>query len=68
MFTSLSPSLVGALRGLIDAVVLHPGERRGEVRAELRGELAALLRLGEARKQKTRVVETRVSVGCGERI
>ena len=51
----------GVLRGLIDAVVLHPGERRGEVRAEL----AALLQLGEARKQKTRVGETRVSLVAG---
>jgi len=36
-------------------------------RAELRGELAALLRLGEAKKQKTRVMETRVSLVAGER-
>jgi len=57
----------GVLRGLIDAVVLHPGQRRGEVRAELRGEIAALLQLGEARKQKTRVGETRVSVVAGTR-
>jgi site-specific DNA recombinase len=55
------------LRGLIEAVVLHPGDRRGEVRAELRGEIAALLQLGEARKQKTRVGETRVSLVAGMR-
>jgi hypothetical protein len=44
--------------------VLHPGERRGEVRAELCGELAALLELGQAKK-KTRVGETRVSMVAG---
>jgi len=37
-----------ALRDLIDAVVLYPGSKRGEVRAELYGELAALLQLGAA--------------------
>jgi len=30
---------------LIDAIVMHPGERRGEVRLELRGDLAAFLHL-----------------------
>ena len=55
----------GVLRGLIDGVVPYPGEQRGEVRAELRGEIAALMQLGEARKQKTRVGETRVSLVAG---
>ena len=34
-----------ALRGLIDAVVVYPGEKRGEVSVELRGDLAAFLYL-----------------------
>ena len=45
------------LCGLIDAVVLHAGERGGEVLAELRGEIAALMQPGEAEQQKTRVVD-----------
>ena len=32
-----------ALRSLVDAVVVHPGERRGEVSVSLRGDLAAFL-------------------------
>jgi len=56
------------LRGLIDAVVLHPGSRRGEVRAELHGELAALLRFAEERESKTRTSrDVRVSLVAGER-
>jgi len=31
-----------ALRSLVDAIIVYPGERRGEVRVELRGDLAAL--------------------------
>ena len=37
-----------ALRSLVDAVLVHPGERRGEVAVELRGDLAAFLHLGDA--------------------
>jgi hypothetical protein len=33
-----------ALRGLIDAIQIHPGERRGELAVSLRGDLAAFLR------------------------
>ena len=36
-----------ALRSLIDAVLVYPGERRGELRVELRGDLAAFLHLQE---------------------
>ncbi|MBX6387049.1 MAG: hypothetical protein IRZ07_29405, partial [Microbispora sp.] len=38
----------GALRGLIDAILVYPGERRGEVSIQLRGDLAVFLRLGGA--------------------
>ena len=36
-----------ALRSLIDAILVYPGERRGQVHVELRGDLAAFLRLDE---------------------
>ena len=55
----------GAIRTLIDAVVLHP---RRAARASASGSLwrlAALLELGQANK-KTRVGETRVSMVAGE--
>ena len=37
-----------ALRGLVDAILIHPGEKRGEVSVQLRGDLASFLYLGEA--------------------
>jgi DNA invertase Pin-like site-specific DNA recombinase len=37
-----------ALRTLIDAILVHPGERRGEVSLSLRGDLAAFLQMAEA--------------------
>ena len=37
-----------ALRTLIDAILIYPGERRGEVSVSLRGDLAAFLYLAEA--------------------
>ena len=37
-----------ALRSLIDAILVHPGQRRGEVFVTLRGDLAAFLHLAEA--------------------
>lgn len=36
-----------ALRSLIDAILVHPGERRGEVSLSLRGDLAAFLEMAE---------------------
>ncbi|WP_408886996.1 recombinase family protein [Limobrevibacterium gyesilva] len=36
-----------ALRSLVDAILVYPGETRGEVRVELRGDLAAFLYLPE---------------------
>ncbi len=38
---------MGALRSVVDAIVVHPGERRGEVRVDLRGDLAAFLYLAD---------------------
>ncbi len=42
---TVSAAAVEALRSLIDAVIVHPGERRGQVSLELRGDLAAFLYL-----------------------
>ena len=36
-----------ALRSLIDAILVHPGERRGEVSLSLRGDLAAFMQVAE---------------------
>jgi hypothetical protein len=58
-----------AMRGLIDKIVLTPGKKRGEVKAELYGELAAILALTSG--QKPRPTEDqrdmRFSVVAGER-
>jgi hypothetical protein len=34
-----------ALRGLIDAILVYPGERRGEISVQLRGDLAAFMHI-----------------------
>ncbi|MDH3660463.1 MAG: recombinase family protein [Alphaproteobacteria bacterium] len=39
-----------AMRSLIDKIVLTPGKKRGEVKAELYGELAAILALASGQK------------------
>jgi hypothetical protein len=44
---TVSAAAVEALRSLIDAVIVHPGERRGEISLELRGDLAAFLYLAD---------------------
>jgi site-specific DNA recombinase len=43
----VNAAAVEALRSLIDAVLVYPRERRGEVLMELRGDLAAFLHLRE---------------------
>lgn len=40
------------LRTLIDKIVLHPGENRGEIHIELHGDIAALLLLAEQKGDK----------------
>jgi site-specific DNA recombinase len=59
----------GALRGLIDRIVLYPGDRRGEVRAELYGELGAILALsqGDISSNRTPIAGVRFSVVAGAR-
>ena len=54
-----------ALRGLIDAIQIHPGERRGEVAVRLRGDLAAFLRSSdEDGRPATKDVRRRVGNVC----
>jgi site-specific DNA recombinase len=63
----LRTEAAAALRSLIDKVELYPGAKRGELRAELHGELAALLQLG-AEQTKTRTSrDVRVSLVAGKR-
>ena len=40
------------MRGLIEKIVLTPGAKRGEVKAELHGELAAILALTSGQKPR----------------
>ena len=55
-----------ALRSLIERIVLYPGAKRGEIRAELYGELAAILELASANNAKTRTpAGVRVSLVAG---
>ncbi len=44
---AVSAAAVEALRSLVDAIVVYPGEGRGEVSLELRGDLAAFLHLAD---------------------
>ena len=48
-FKDETPALLAAeaLRGLIDAILVHSGERRGEVTLSMRGDLAAFLEMAE---------------------
>jgi hypothetical protein len=62
-----------ALRGMIDAIEVLPGNRRGEITVQLRGDLAAFLYLGEpggAGRQNGKSAILRVGNGrsdmCGE--
>jgi site-specific DNA recombinase len=50
------------LRSLIDKIVLIPGEKRGEIGIELHGELANILTLGTAYKNKRRTGVARVQL------
>jgi len=52
-----------ALRGLVNAILIHPGERRGEITVTLRGDLAAFLRVGEAALGNKKAA-LRVENGC----
>ncbi len=63
------PEAADALRSLIDQIVLYPGERRGEVRADLYGELGAILALSQGGGSKNHTPEAgvRFSVVAGAR-
>jgi site-specific DNA recombinase len=53
------------LRGLVDRVVLRPGEKRGEVRAELHGVLACLLSLEQEKTRPSSDVRVSLVAGIG---
>src|SRR5262245_39946314 len=67
--STIRPKAADALRTLIDRIVLYPGERRGELRAELHGELGAILALSQVggKTNRTPEAEVRVSVVAGTR-
>ena len=56
-----------AMRGLIENIVLTPGKKRGEIKAELYGELAAILALTLGQKPKPALDngDMRFHFGCG---
>jgi site-specific DNA recombinase len=66
---AIRPEAADALRSLIDRIVLYPGERRGEVQADLHGELGAILAFsqGGGRKNRTPEEGVRFSVVAGTR-
>lgn len=63
-----------ALRGMIDAILIHPGEARGAVKIELRGQLAGILAaMAYGTKQEGAAVSDRALAsigngGCGRGI
>ena len=58
-----------AMRALIERIVLTPGTKRGEIQAELHGELAAILALTSGQKPRPASDDSdmRFSVVAGER-
>jgi site-specific DNA recombinase len=52
-----------ALRSLIDAILIYPGEKRGQVSVKLRGDLAAFLYLSEPAEDGTSDSRTAVAQG-----
>src|SRR6476660_5734063 len=67
--STLRPEATDALRALIDPIVLYPGERRGELRAELYGEVGAILALsqGGGKINRTPAAGVRFSGTCNHR-
>jgi hypothetical protein len=53
---STAAAAATALRGLIEAILIFPGAKRGELTVELRGDLAAFLHLGTAASAQLRTV------------
>ncbi|MCC7168267.1 MAG: recombinase family protein [Rhodospirillales bacterium] len=56
---------IQALRGLVDAVVLYPGEKRGEMTIELYGELAGLSHIAAKGRKTNTFPDLRVSPVSG---
>ena len=56
---------INILRTLIDRIVLHPGEGRGEMAIELHGDLAAILAFGNGKGIPNQDVGLMVVAGAG---
>ncbi|CAH0349681.1 MAG: hypothetical protein WA085_05405 [Sphingobium sp.] len=52
-----------AIRSLIHRIVLHPGEKRGEMHATLQGALMGILDFAKDTPQHTAIVTTKVAQG-----
>ncbi len=62
------PEAAEALRALIEKIVLYPGDNRGEVKAELYGEIAEIMALAENKKKnRTPSTGVRFSMVAGTR-
>jgi site-specific DNA recombinase len=64
---AITAAAVEALGTLIDAIVVRPGEKRGEVSLELRGDLAAFLWLDEGRGPSTDAARRRATAAGAAR-
>ena len=54
------------LRGLIERIVLHPGTKRGELAAEMHGEIVALWQLADDKEKNPYFGRSTGLVGCGD--
>jgi DNA invertase Pin-like site-specific DNA recombinase len=57
-----------AIRSLIDRIVLHPGEKRGEIHATLHGALMGILDCAQESPRSAALVTTKVASGSQEHI
>ncbi len=55
-----------AIRSLIHRIVLHPGEKRGEIHATLHGALMGILDFAQETSRPATVVTTKVAQGSRE--
>ncbi|NML10676.1 recombinase family protein [Sphingobium sp. AR-3-1] len=57
-----------AIRSLIDRIVLHPGEKRGEIHATLQGALMGILEFVQDNPRPVAAVTTKAASGSRERV
>jgi DNA invertase Pin-like site-specific DNA recombinase len=63
---AISAEAKSVLRSMIEKIVIHPGDKRGEVQLELHGELANILAITVGRKNEVGAVD-QLSVVAGAR-